>query len=184
MSRPITGRAKIIPLLAEVFRDHGYDGASLTLIGQATGLGKSSLYHLFPNGKEQMAAEVLAEIDRWFEVNVFSPLRDEPDPRLAIRLMLARTDAYFLSGQRVCLVGTIALVDARDHFTERVRGYFAEWIDTLTAALVRAGHSSAEAAELAEETVAGVQGALVLARALNDVGVFSRAMDRIGARLV
>ena len=46
--------------LGEVFRAHGYEGASLTLITQATGLGKGSLYNFFPDGKEQMAAEVLA----------------------------------------------------------------------------------------------------------------------------
>ncbi len=166
-----------------MFREHGYEGASLTRIGRATGLGKGSLYHLFPNGKEQMAAEVLAEIDAWFEENVFSPLRDEPDPRLAIRLMLARTDAYFLSGRRVCLAGTIALADARDQFAERLSGYFGEWIATLTAALVRAGRSPPEAVALAEDAVAGVQGALVLARGLGDPGAFSRALERIGARL-
>lgn len=183
MPRPTAERAEVIPRLAEVFREHGYGGASLTRIGRATGLGKGSLYHLFPNGKEQMAAEVLAEIDAWFEENVFSPLRDEPDPRLAIRLMLARTDAYFLSGRRVCLPGAIALVDARDHFAERVSGYFGEWITALTAALVRAGRNPPEAVALAEDAVAGIQGALVLARALSDVGAFSRALDRIGARL-
>lgn len=173
----------MVPLLAEVFREHGYEGASLALIGRATGLGKGSLYHLFPNGKEQMAAEVLAEIDAWFEQNVFSPLRDEPDPRRAIRLTLARMDAYFQSGRRVCLVGSFALSDTRDQFAERVRGYFAGWVAALAAALVRAGHGTPEATGLAEDAVAGVQGALVLARALGDAGAFSRALDRIGARL-
>ncbi|WP_163777781.1 TetR/AcrR family transcriptional regulator, partial [Proteus mirabilis] len=66
-------RADVLPVLAEVFRAHGYEGASLALISAATGLGKGSLYHFFPGGKEQMAAEVLADIDRWFNETVYDP---------------------------------------------------------------------------------------------------------------
>ena len=69
-------RREVLRALGEVFRAHGYEGASLTLITEATGLGKGSLYHLFPGGKEQMAAEVLADIDAWFELNIYAPLRE------------------------------------------------------------------------------------------------------------
>ncbi len=183
MSRAVATRPDIIPALAEVFREYGYDGSSLALIADATGLGKGSLYHFFPGGKEEMAAAVLKEIDGWFRHNVFSPLRDEPDPRLAIRRMLDTVDAYFLSGRRVCLVGPLALGDARDRFAERVHGYFAEWTRALADALARAGRAPAEATALAEEAVAGIQGALVLARALGDAQAFSRALGRIRMRL-
>ena len=63
LKRGVVERRDVLRALGEVFRAHGYEGASLTLITEATGLGKGSLYHLFPGGKEQMAAEVLAEID-------------------------------------------------------------------------------------------------------------------------
>ena len=49
-------REEIIPLLAEVFRTQGYEGASLSRLGEASGLGKGSLYNFFPGGKEEMAA--------------------------------------------------------------------------------------------------------------------------------
>ena len=80
MAKSAPGRADLLPQLAEVFRAHGYEGATLALISEATGLGKGSLYHFFPGGKAQMAAEVLAEIDGWFETNIFAPLRKAEDP--------------------------------------------------------------------------------------------------------
>ena len=83
MAKPVAGRAELLPLLAEVFRAHGYEGATLSLIGEATGLGKGSLYHFFPGGKQQMATEVLAEIDGWFEANIFAALRSSRDPARA-----------------------------------------------------------------------------------------------------
>jgi len=48
----------LICKLTDVFRNVGYDGASLAVLADATGLKKASLYHRFPGGKEQMAEEV------------------------------------------------------------------------------------------------------------------------------
>ena len=58
MAKMIHERGDVLPALTEVFRTHGYEGASLALISRHTGLGKGSLYHFFPGGKEEMAAEV------------------------------------------------------------------------------------------------------------------------------
>ena len=177
-------RADVLPALGEVFREHGFEGASLALIGARTGLGKGSLYHFFPGGKEEMAAAVLAEIDAWFAREIFAPLQGARDPGKAIAAMLAATDAYFRSGRRVCLIGAFALGDVRDRFARRVDGYFAAWQEALAAALRRLGHRKAAAAALSEEAVAGIQGALVLARARNDPEIFRRSLRRLGERLL
>ncbi len=124
-----------------MFRAHGYEGTSLTLITQATGLGKGSLYNLFPRGKEQMAEEVLSAIDAWFERNVFAPLRDDKTGE-GVEHMFEATDRYFKSGGRVCLVGVFALGGARDTFGKKLRGYFKAWEEALAAALRRRGHDA------------------------------------------
>ncbi|SJZ68147.1 transcriptional regulator, TetR family [Enhydrobacter aerosaccus] len=179
MSRTVAERADTLPAIAEVFREYGYEGASLSLIGKATGLGKGSLYHFFPGGKEEMAAAVLAEVDAWFEANVYAPLRDGSASMQAIEAMFDAVVSYFKSGRRVCLVGVLALGDARERFGDAIRGYFARWIEALADALIRYGRSRAEAKALAEEVVAGIQGAIVLARALDDPAAFSRTIDRL-----
>jgi AcrR family transcriptional regulator len=184
MTKAIAERAEILPQLAEVFRAHGYEGATLALIGEATSLGKGSLYHFFPGGKAQMAAEVLAEIDRWFETHIFAPLHDTRDPARAIGDMVTAVDRYFHSGQRVCLVGVIALGAARDSFVDQVRGYFGRWHEALTMALKRIGLSAAAARRRAEAALLNIQGALVLARAFDDPKVFSRAMADLKGQLL
>jgi len=80
LAKPVSDRADLLPLLAECFARTATKGATLALISEATGLGKGSLYHFFPDGKAQMAAEVVADIDSWFEVNIFAPLREADDP--------------------------------------------------------------------------------------------------------
>ena len=184
MTKPASERANLLPLLGEVFRAYGYEGATLALITEATGLGKGSLYHFFPGGKQQMASEVLNEIDRWFEVNVFTPLRDSDDPGHAVAAMIKAVDDYFRSGNRVCLVGVIALGASRDSFAAQVHEYFARWHDALAAVLRRLGFSAGVARQRAEDALLTIQGALVLARARDDAKIFRRAMVELKTRLL
>lgn len=183
MGRVAHERDAILPQLAEVFREHGFEGASLSLISEKTGLGKGSLYHFFPGGKDEMAAAVLEDIARWFEENLCAPLGSSNDPRAAIAAMFDAVDAYFRSGGRVCLIGVFALGDVRDRFAERIRGYFAAWQEALVDTLCRAGKDRMAAADLAEDVIWGIQGALVAARAFNDRALFARALERIKRRL-
>lgn len=183
MARMVAERSDAIASLAEVFREHGYEGASLALIGKATGLGKGSLYHFFPNGKEEMVRAVLAEIEQWFEDSVYSPLRDGDDANAAIAAMLDETAKYFRSGRRVCLVGALAVANTRDLFAQAIRDYFVAWVDALQAALVRQGRDAERARILSEDAVLAIQGAIVLSRALDDPAVFQRAIDQLHARL-
>lgn len=178
MARTVFEKADVVPLVAEVFRELGYEGASLSCISERTGLGKGSLYHFFPGGKEEMAAQTLAHVDAWFVHHIFEPL-EQDEPRAAIARMWQSVDAYFRSGRRICLVGAFALDETRDRFAAPIRNYFARWIGALGEALARAGVDRASAARLAEDVVIGIQGALILARALDQEAVFARAMERL-----
>jgi TetR/AcrR family transcriptional repressor of lmrAB and yxaGH operons len=53
MPRLVFAKADVVPLVAEVFRELGYEGTSLSSITDKTGLSKGSLYHFFPDGKEE-----------------------------------------------------------------------------------------------------------------------------------
>lgn len=180
MAKAVSARSDAVRLLAETFREHGFEGASLAAISKATGLGKGSLYHFFPAGKEEMAVAVLKEIDAWFEGHVFAPLASD-DPA-AIEAMFDATVSYFQSGRRVCLLGAFALGDCRDRFGARIAAYFQRWIEALAVALARRGFGEKKARARAEEIVSGIQGAIVLARALNDDASFERLIRRLRKR--
>ncbi|EKS29768.1 TetR/AcrR family transcriptional regulator [Afipia felis] len=181
MARTVFEKSDAITRVAEVFRELGFEGASLYEITERTGLSKGSLYHFFPEGKEGMAAEILADVDRWFVREVFEPLeRDEP--RDALARMWRTVDAYFRSGRRICLLGAFALDETRDRFAKPIRLYFKRWIEALDGALVRAGVDPAIARPLAEDVVGGIQGALTLARALKEDAMFARTLARLQQR--
>ncbi|KAB8045196.1 TetR/AcrR family transcriptional regulator [Janthinobacterium aquaticum] len=184
MARVIAEREDVIPMLAEIFRAYGFEGASLARISEGTKLGKGSIYHFFPGGKEEMAQAVLEQVDQWFKQHVFDALLERADAMEGIKAMFDDVSRYFLSGRRVCLVGVFALGNERDRFANRVRDYFAAWIDALAAALVRTGRTPQEASALAKEVVGGIQGALVLSRALDQTDVFTDILHTLQARLL
>ncbi|MBP7062598.1 TetR family transcriptional regulator [Ferrovibrio sp.] len=177
MPAALISRDDALARIAEVFRSRGYEGASLSALSAASGLGKGSLYHYFPGGKEQMAAEVLAHIDAWFEAAIYAPLHSAQDAPAAIAAMFGATERYFHGGGRVCLMGAFALDATRDRFAAALQSYFARWVAALAAALRRAGMQQAQSQ--AEAVVAGIQGALTLARALDDAALFRRRLHEM-----
>lgn len=165
-------------MLAEVFRRHGYEGASIGRIVDETAAGRSSLYHFFPGGKDEMADAVLESVAAWFDRNVFAPL-DLLPPDAALAQMSAAADDYFHSGQRICLLGAFALDQTRDVFAARISAYFARWLDSLTGCLVRSGHGADDARTRARQMIATIQGGIVLARASGDDQAFRAALAAI-----
>lgn len=182
--RTLTDRGRALPALAEAFREHGYEGASLAVLSKATGLGKGSLYNFFPGGKEEMMTAVLEDIDQWFAEALFRPLEESTDPARAITSMFDVVSTYFLCGRRVCVVGSLGLNASGELFANRVRHYFARWIVALAGCLEHGGVAPTQASELAEEAVSGIQGAIVLTRALGEVAAFRRIIARLQSLLI
>lgn len=174
MPKLVSDRADTLPILGDIFREYGYAGASLSIISKATGLGKGSLYNFFPGGKAEMMTAVLAEIDTWFEANVFAPLRSTEDPPIALSAMFENLTEYFRSGERVCLLGALALTKRDDDFSKAVSRYFRAWIKALEQLFGKCG--VIDSTIVAEAIVADIQGAIVVARALQDRNLFARRL--------
>src|SRR4029078_11124737 len=68
MPAPLFTKPEMFSRLMDLFREKGFDGASLADISESTGLGKSSLYHHFPNGKEERGLQALATLGQHLSV--------------------------------------------------------------------------------------------------------------------
>lgn len=173
----------IMEKLSELFREHGYHGTTLSFIQEASGLGKGSIYHHFANGKEDIARAVLNEIHSWFEENVYQPLEEVNAPLAGLDRMYTTTIQFFRNGNRVCVPGSFALHDARDHFPDEIEHYFKRWVEALSKFLRRHAVPEHESRELALETVTLIQGGLIMARALRDPRIFVKMLERDRKRL-
>jgi AcrR family transcriptional regulator len=176
MPAALMSKDDMLARLMALFREKGFDGASLADISAATGLGKSSLYHHFPDGKEEMAQQVLAYLETQLEQAVFEPLRASGSPRRKLDRMLDALDRFYDGGKRACLLERLcASVDAK-RFRRPLGRAFATWIDAVEALGVEAGLPPALARRRAEDMVVRIEGALIVAAGSGDPEVFARAL--------
>jgi TetR/AcrR family transcriptional regulator, lmrAB and yxaGH operons repressor len=172
-------RVEVIPQLMAVFQEYGYEGASITRFSAATGLKRASLYHYFPNGKEEMAEAVLDYIMQNMQQNLLAPLRSDLAPSDRIQGMNKNVNAFYQQGQRDCLLALLSIGEAHQLFQKRVQQAINLWIDSLAVVLVDGGISTTTARQRAEEAIALIQGSLVLTRGLNSTAIFERVLDRM-----
>jgi AcrR family transcriptional regulator len=180
MPAPIATRTEVLDRLMDSFRTHGYDGASLATLAERTGLGKSSLYHHFPGGKEQMAREVLDHLNAAL-MPVFEAVAAEEDPRHKLELMLNAIDEFYDGGRKACLLERLGASVDRARFRRPLGSTFASWMSVLTGIGKAAGLSDRVAKRRAEDAVVRIEGALVVAAGMDDTDVFARALDQLRA---
>ncbi len=183
MPAPLLSKHEVLDRLMESFRSHGYDGASLATLSERTGLGKSSLYHYFPGGKEQMALEVLAHLSEGL-APTFRAVAEEPDPRRKLDRMLKDINALYAGGKQACLLERLAASVDRERFGASLRAMFDGWIGAMTGIGRASGLSASVARRRAESAVVRIEGALIVAAGTGDVGVFRRALDEIRTTLL
>lgn len=184
MPPALRSREDVVERLLTVVRRSGYDGASLAELSKATGLGKSSLYHHFPKGKDDMVRAVLDHLEEHFRRMVFEPLRRHGPPRARLQHMVETLDAYYRGGREACVLGNLVLGTSRTRFRGRLRAIFGEWIAAVAAALEDAGLPEPLARARAEDAVLRIEGALVLAGGVGEVKLFSRALRQLPDELL
>ncbi|SDF04345.1 TetR/AcrR family transcriptional regulator [Thalassobaculum litoreum] len=184
MPRPAAPREEIVDRLGDVFRRHGYGGASLKLLSDATGLGRSSLYHYFPNGKEDMALAVLDSAERWMGDEVVPILESAASPQEKVRAVVAALDRFYLGGRRSCLLELFAIGDAREVFGPRVSQRLANLRSALAGIAREAGHPPDDATRRAEDAMIAIHGGLVVSRGLGDTTPFRRVLDGLEKTLI
>lgn len=172
--------------LEEVFRDVGYDGATLAALSKATGLQKASLYHRFPGGKEQMAQEVLQVAGLWLEVNLLSPLRDKDTlPKARIELMVRRLDEFYSGGKQACLLNLLSTASPDSGpFGKSIKALIDAWVTTLSSLLLETGLRRNVATARAERAMVGLQGSLVVSRGLGTTRPFKNYLRTLPAELL
>jgi AcrR family transcriptional regulator len=172
-----------IPCLLRLFRQYGYDGATLAKISEATGLGKASLYHHFPGGKDEMVETVLDYLERWIDQNILQMLKGQGRPVVRLQQMCHRVNEVYDGGKQPCLSAILLLGSARDVFHDRVKALYQAWIAAIAEVLIAAGLDDTVAMQRGEDAVITIQGSLILSQGLHHSGSFQRVIERLPQQL-
>ncbi|MFC5860684.1 TetR/AcrR family transcriptional regulator [Acidicapsa dinghuensis] len=179
MPAALASREEIIDRLFTVFRDRGFDGASLADLSRATGLGKSSLYHYFPGGKEQMAEAVLNRAVVLIGETLVAAAQSAEPLSVRTRKIVAELEQMYASGRTPCVLGQLSTAAIGAAARHNLREAFSDWIGAIARLAADSGISPARARNFAEDWVARLQGALILQAATGNLGPFDRSMKAL-----
>jgi TetR/AcrR family transcriptional regulator, lmrAB and yxaGH operons repressor len=169
MPRTTDTRKRLLDATAELFRRQGYTGTGLKQIVGHGAAPWGSLYHFFPGGKEQLAAEAIERSGRRYQ-RLLQMVLAGADPPSGIR------DFFRLSAQALeasgyadgCPIATVALETANrtDTLRQACANVFQSWLATIIVALTDWGVQPAQAGQLATHALATYEGATLLSRTL------------------
>jgi AcrR family transcriptional regulator len=177
-----TSRDKIVDAAQAEMLARGFSATTVDDICERAAVSKGNFYHFF-SSKEDLA---LAVIDAFYEQNL-KIAEEAPAPgndrrqhaRALVNHLIDSAGRMWGAG---CLLGSFALELAESNpaigaaVSERFRGVAAQLADGF-APLAQGGKQGA-AAEIAEQFIVTVEGALVLARAHHDWSYVDRALER------
>jgi AcrR family transcriptional regulator len=161
-------RQRILDASGELFRRQGLTGTGIKQILERAGAPYGSLYHHFPGGKDQLAAETIRRAGEHYGRLVTDELLAGPD--LVSGLHAAFTAAAATLEETdyadACPIETVALEVASTNPVLRLATaeVFEGWLGGLSALLVHEGLDGPTARSLALTILSALEGAFILAR--------------------
>jgi AcrR family transcriptional regulator len=171
-------KRRMVESAALLFRERGYSGTGFRDVIAHSGAPRGSIYHHFPGGKSELAAETVRYAGDVVAGRLERAARNG-DPVVALRTYLdgwrrALESSDFRAG---CPVLAVAVETHDDSgVADAAAEAFGRWERMFGAILRDAGVPRTRAARVATLTVAAIEGAVVLCRAerstkpLRDVG--------------
>jgi AcrR family transcriptional regulator len=176
-------RERMVRSAASLIRSRGVSATSFSDVLADSGAPRGSIYHHFPEGKKQLAAEAI----RWTSDRLLAHLRARPavtaSEVLERFIDMWRQVVLASGGAAGCVVAGVAIDTISDDGggqIDVVRATFRAWVDLLAEQLEAAGVPSHRAAPIAVAALAGMEGALILCRAEGN----SKPLETVATELI
>jgi TetR/AcrR family transcriptional repressor of lmrAB and yxaGH operons len=178
-------RQRLLDTAGRLFQRQGYNATGMNQILAEGNAPKGSMYFHFPGGKEQLAAEATTQAAADMGERMSAVLSAAHTPAEALRRVAGElaqqlVESDFRDG---CPLATVALEAAATSPAVRhsCRDGYRSWIDRLADRLHVDGRTPAAAGELAMVIVAGLEGALLLAKVNRDVTPLNTVAGHLAA---
>ncbi|MCW5922725.1 MAG: TetR/AcrR family transcriptional regulator [Saprospiraceae bacterium] len=163
----------------EVFNRHGYYGTSVSMLAEATGLGKSGLMHHYTSKESLMGAVVEYALDE-LRSYVLAVAQEDLPPEQRLEKLLRRQNRLAKYERRGCFFANTALETGREGlFNEQIQTIFAEWQDTVSHILSEVMPPE-EATEMAYRLLLEYEGSVTMYKLTGD----EQHLERFVARAV
>jgi AcrR family transcriptional regulator len=178
-------RERILDASAELFRRRGLTGTGIKQILAQAEAPFGSLYHHFPGGKDELAAETIRRAGEFYGRLVAGKIAEQPDLVCGIRAaFVGAGETLEATGYAdACPVETVALEVASTNEPLRLATaeVFESWLDGLAARLAREGMGPEDARAMALTILSALEGAFVLARATRSTAALDACGDAMAS---
>lgn len=178
-------RERIVATTSELFRRQGYPSTGLKQIVAEAGAPFGSIYHFFPGGKQQLAAEVIRTSGRAYQQLVEAILDEAPDAVTAVETGFAAAAETLAATDYAdaCPIATVALEVASTDETLRAATaeVFEAWVESGATRFRRWGFAPEDARRLAIVFITSLEGAFVLCRAARSTEALGAAASAVTA---
>lgn len=176
---------RLVETTAQLLRVQGYHATGLNQIVEVSQAPKGSLYHYFPEGKEELAAEALAlasqqMLERLRDLFTNNRLKDALSMLVEKAIADLQASDYALG----CPIATVALETvAFQPLQEKCGQFFEKAIALLEQGMIREGVPAEKASKLALMAFASYEGGLLLSRTLRSVEPLRQVEAQIKAHM-
>jgi TetR/AcrR family transcriptional repressor of lmrAB and yxaGH operons len=187
MGRRSDARQRMVLAARQLFRQQGYHATALSDVLELSAAPRGSVYFHFPNGKAQLAIEA-AELHARELVEFIDQSAQESGSAAGLMrayVGLARDNLVNSDYKNGCVLAPLVIEAARDadELGDVGRRAFSFIIESLATHFTAFGLDAASAHTLADAVVAGVEGALVTARALRSPTPFESVLAALENQL-
>ncbi|MFG1935094.1 TetR/AcrR family transcriptional regulator [Mycobacterium sp. NPDC048908] len=178
MPRPDRSRAALLDSAAMLFRRQGYAATGVNQILELADVKAGSLYHHFPDGKQQLAAAVVDVVGGGIERRLRSFLDGDTAVADIVDAWIDMMSAGLSSDQRDgCPIEPIATesVNASPQIRDASARAFTGWGAAVADRLSADGWPDDDAQQTALAVIALLEGALILSRIAGDTAALNAA---------
>ena len=174
-----TTRERLLGSARTLFQRQGFAATGIKQILEVSDAASASLYHFYPGGKHDLAADAIRTSGAEYQALVESVLDSAPDPCAGVRACFdgAASTVEASGYQDACPIATVAseIANTDDELRQACADVFDSWIDAAAKRFRAAGVKPAAARELAVTFIMLLEGGFLMARVRRDAAPLRRA---------
>lgn len=172
-------RDRMIRSAAALIARRGATATSFNDVLEHSGAPRGSIYHHFPEGKDEMTAAAMKLVADYVAGRQQASAVRTPADVLATFIGMWREVLVQSGGAAGCAIAGTAVDAENDALIAAARSAFHQWTDVLAAQFTTAGVDTRQAGALATITIAALEGALILCRTERS----AKPLDVVAAQL-
>jgi TetR/AcrR family transcriptional repressor of lmrAB and yxaGH operons len=178
-----TTRDRIIQTTSNLLEMQGYYATGLNQIVKESQTPKGSLYHYFPDGKEELAAEAVLHRGEMVAERMRESLAAYDDPAEGVRQHILQMADHIsrAEGRAGAPIAMVALETSatNERIREACEQVYQSWQQTYANKLIESGFSPEKAAVVANIIIASIEGAIVLSRTYRSMEPLRQIADML-----